>query len=194
MSIDVQLLPVNRFSRPGRKLDEVRAVVMHWVASPGSSANAISKYFARLRNQDPNDQQADRYASAHYIVGISGEVLQVIPEDEMAYHCGSMTYTQKAKNSFGIYASSKKSPNQITIGVELCHPFDNGEFAGDTLTSAVNLVADICLRNHLDPIHDIWRHFDVVGWKKCPLWWVDHEIEFEDFKIGVNECIDQKIF
>jgi N-acetylmuramoyl-L-alanine amidase len=51
MKIDVQrkLLTVNPFSRPGKKLSGVKALVIHWVANAGSTAAQNRNYFESLK-------------------------------------------------------------------------------------------------------------------------------------------------
>ena len=46
--LDVELLPVNQYSRPGTELTEVKGIVVHYTANPGSSARQNRDYFAGL--------------------------------------------------------------------------------------------------------------------------------------------------
>ena len=94
--IHKELLPINEFTRPGRKLIEVRGVVIHWTGNPEMDARAHVRYFKELSEQKPDDDVADRYASAHYFIGTRGNVHQLIPDDEVAYHAGGKTYIQEA--------------------------------------------------------------------------------------------------
>jgi len=174
MNIQRDLLTVNPFSRPGKKLSGVKAVVMHWVANTGSTAKQNRNYFESLKTQSLNNPNA-RYASTQFIVGIEGEALQCVPCDEMAYHVGAKTYTPEALGRLGHY------PNNCTIGIELCHPEDDGRFSAETLSTAVELCATLCIQFNLDPLRDIWTHHGITG-KICPKWFVDHPEKFEDFK------------
>jgi N-acetylmuramoyl-L-alanine amidase CwlA len=74
MNIQKLLLTQNMFSRPGKKRESVKGLAIHWVANAGSSAAANRNYFESLKNQSPNDPAA-RYASAHFVVGIGGEIV-----------------------------------------------------------------------------------------------------------------------
>jgi N-acetylmuramoyl-L-alanine amidase len=174
MDIQKLLLTKNMFSRPGKKLESVKGIAIHWVANAGSSAAANRNYFESLKNQSPNDPAA-RYASAHFIVGIGGEIVQCIPLDEMAYHVGAKTYKPEAITAFGHY------PNNCTIGIELCHPDASGKFTGDTFAAATALAGELCREFSLRPAKDIWTHCQITG-KNCPKWFVDHPGEFETFK------------
>jgi len=172
MDIQRKLLSPNLFSRPGKRISDVRALVIHWVANPGTSAAANRNYFESLKSQDGINAG---YASAHFIVGIGGEAVQCLPTDEIAYHVGAKSYRPEAIAAFGQF------PNNHTIGIELCHPNADGKFTDATLASAAELCALLCLQFALDPARDIWTHNGVTG-KDCPKWFVDHPADFERFK------------
>jgi len=174
MNIQKNLLTVNQFSRPGKKLSGVKAIVIHWVGNTGSTALQNRNYFESLKTQFGDDSNI-RYASAHFIVGIDGEVIQCIPCEEMAYHVGAKSYTPDALSKLGNY------PNDCTIGIELCHPTDDGRFSPTTLLTAAELCALLCIQFGLDPLKDIWTHHGITG-KNCPKWFVDHPEKFESFK------------
>jgi len=176
-SVETKLLSMNRYSRPGRKLKTVRAIVVHWVANPGSTPAGNRNYFERRK------KGKDGFGSAHEIIGISGERLVCIPEDEMAYHVGSKKYTKRALVKLSSY------PNDCTYGIEMCHKDWTGEFTEETLDSAAHRCAELCLKHDLDPHTDIWTHQQVVGWKECPRWFVKHPVEFEKFKDRVEEVV-----
>jgi N-acetylmuramoyl-L-alanine amidase len=181
MNIQRSLLPVNPFSRPGKKLSGVKALVIHWVANAGSTAQQNRNYFESLKSQSQGDASA-RYASAHFIVGISGEVVQCIPSEEMAYHVGAKTYTPEALGRLGHY------PNNCTVGIELCHPKADGQFSAETLQAARELSALLCIQFGLDPDEDIWTHHGITG-KNCPKWFIDRPEEFAEFKPDVSSTI-----
>jgi len=184
MNIQRDLLTVNPFSRPGKKLTAAKAIVLHWVANPGTTAKQNRNYFEGLKNQSLDNASA-RFASAHFIVGISGEVIQCLPCEEMAYHVGAKAYTLAAVGRLGHY------PNNCTIGIELCHPAEDGKFSAETLTAAAELCALLCNQFGLDPVKDIWTHYGITE-KNCPKWFVDHPDKFEDFKQDVARIINAK--
>ena len=113
MEIEKRLLTLNPFSRPGKPLIGVYGIVVHWVGNANSSAVANRNYFESLKDQKNNE---GRYASAHYIIGLLGEVIQCLPEEEIAYHVGANKYTPNALKYLSSY------PNNCTLGIELCHP------------------------------------------------------------------------
>ena len=77
--LDVELLDVNEYSRPGATLKQVNGIVIHYTANPGSSAMANRDYFEGLKDAHTTK------ASSHFIVGLEGEVVQCIPTTEIAY-------------------------------------------------------------------------------------------------------------
>ena len=172
MEIKQAILTKNKFSRPGTPLKEVCGVVLHWVANPNTSAQANRNYFENLKNQNPNEKTL-RYASAHFIVGLQGEILQCLPDNEVGYHVGANKYTDFAIKKFGT------NPNNCTIGIELCHGDLTGKFNDDTLAAARELILHLLYKFGLD-MPDVCRHFDITG-KDCPLYFVKHEDEWCKF-------------
>ena len=187
MIID-RLLTVNPYSRPGKGLALTLGVVIHWTAAPRQSAEMVREFFESRKDGKQG------YGSAHYIIGQTGDVLRCIPENEVAYHCGSSQadpasgkiYTAAARAVFGKYASNPValSPNMVTIGIELCPTDSAGNFSSATLHEAVELCKAICHRYGLKK-EQLLTHNGVVGWKDCPRLWVNRPILFEDFKRGV---------
>lgn len=176
LPIKDQLANVNEFSRPGIKLKGIKGIVMHYTASPGAPAINIANYFKNLGNQNPHDNVEDRYAGAHYSVDKSS-IVRSIPDGEMGYHCGSTTYTKEALAKLGSY------PNNCTIGIEMCIE-TNGAISEMTFQNAADLAASLLKKYGLSE-NDIWTHKGVVGWKDCPLPWVQHPQEFTRFKAEV---------
>lgn len=161
--LDVELLTVNEFSRPGTELQEVNGIVIHYTANPGATAIQNRDYFEGLK-----DSQITK-ASSHFIVGLEGEIVQCIPSWEIAY------------------ASNDR--NSDTIAIECCHPDESGRFNKETYQSMVNLTAWLCVKFGLDS-DDVIRHYDVTG-KICPKYFVDDEEAWEEFKGYVQEAIDK---
>ncbi len=171
MRIEKKHLTINPYSRPGDTLNEVKAIVMHWVANPDSSAEANRNFFEGRKSGKSG------YGSAHYIVGIQGEVIECIPPCEVAYHAGSRSYTNYLTSCI-----TTGNPNDCTLGIELCHPEADGAFTDKTLESASFLAAELCCHYGLNPYRDITTHKAVVGWKNCPKFWCEHPNEFQRFQ------------
>ena len=111
------------------------------------------------------------YASSHYIVGLEGEVIQCVPENEVAYHANQA--------------------NSYSIGIECCHPDWNGEFNDKTYQSLIELCVDICKRYKLDPQIALIRHYDVTR-KQCPLYYVQHQNAWQQLKYDVSVAFKGK--
>lgn len=174
-----KLLTPNKYSRPQNRLIGVRGVVVHWVANPNSSAEANRNFFENRKFGKTG------YGSAHYIIGLNGDVIRCIPENEMAYHVGSETYTKEALSKLSTY------PNNCTIGIECCHVDWNGKMTDATYNTLVELATDL-LKKYKLTADDLWLHKEVVGWKDCHKWFVDHPDEWKKFKELVREKLNPK--
>jgi len=181
-------LTLNPFSRSGRRLAVCKGIIFHYVGVPGQKAMNVWKFFEK-------DCPADKhYSSAHYVIDLNGDIYHTVPDDEIAYHCGSekpdpvsgRIYTDWARKKFGFYASdpASTSPNFCTLGIELCID-SKGNFTLDTLQAAVELAVQLLEYNHLF-VEDIGTHQVVVGWKECPLPWIQNPALFEEFKERVK--------
>ena len=197
MVVKEKLLPVNPFSRPGYSRQDTLGLVYHWVGAAGQENDATARYFALLSKQSTADNTPDRYASAHYIIGIDGEIIRCIPDGEVAYHVGATRYTSAAFHRLRGYASNTKmsdypgeyrTPNWCTIGIEMCHPDWSGKFADATLEAGVKLGKHL-LRTYLLGSHDIFRHYDITN-KKCPKWFVEHEAAWLAFVEDIQMSLE----
>lgn len=163
MNIEKQYLTISNYNRPGTKRARTTAVACHYIGNPGTSAQANRNYFENLKDTHTTK------ASCHYIIGLNGEILQLIPEDEISW-C-----TNQA--------------NSYTISIEACHPDSTGKFTDATYKSYVALCADICRRWGLDPQNGgLIRHYDVTR-KVCPKWFVDHPEAWTQFKRDVQAAM-----
>lgn len=163
-SLDVELLTVNPYSRPGTALEEVKNVAVHYTANPGSTAKNNRDYFEGLKDNHSNK------VSSHFVVGLEGEIVQCIPTDEISY--------------------ATNSRNVDTLSIECCHPDETGEFTEATYQSLVDLTAYLCVRFGFDTSHVI-RHYDVTG-KNCPKYYVEHPQAWEQFKADVEKKMEEK--
>ena len=158
--VEVDLLPVNPYSRPDIPLEQINAVVIHYVGNPNTTAKANRNYFASLANGTGTS------ASSHFIVGLEGEVVQCVPLTEVAY------------------ASNQR--NSDTVSIEVCHPDETGKFSDVTYGRVVELTAWLCESLGLHPEEDVIRHYDVTG-KHCPRYYVEHPEAWEQFLKDVGQ-------
>ena len=166
--VEQDFIRKNIFSRPDVSLKRVNSIVIHYVANPGSTAQANRDYFDGLADQDP--EAGGTSTSAHFVVGLEGEGIQCIPVTEMAY------------------AAAPR--NDDTISIENCHPDDSGSFNQATYDSLVKLTACLCSQLHLTE-KDVIRHYDVSG-KECPKYYVEHEDEWRQFQEDVKNAMKEK--
>lgn len=160
-AIDVQLLDVNPYSRPGTSIDQVNGVVVHYTANPGSTAQENRDYFNGLKDSHETE------ASSNFVIGLEGEIIQCVPTWEIAY------------------ASNNR--NSDTVSIECCHPDETGKFTDATYKSLVKLTAWLCAKYDLSE-DDVIRHYDVTG-KICPKYFVDHENAWNQFKENVEDAL-----
>lgn len=162
--IKEELLSINVNSRPGESLEKVKGIVIHYTANPGASAQANRNYF-ESRKECADELQ--NKVSSHFIVGIKGEIIQCIPENEIAY------------------ASNKR--NRDTISIECCHKNKSGKFTKETYQSLINLVSYLCDKYELQ-CDTIIRHYDVTK-KLCPKYYVNHPKAWKQLKKDVEATI-----
>ena len=159
--IDVQLLDVNPYSRPGTEIEKINGIVVHYTANPGSTAQENRDYFNGLKDSHETE------ASSNFIVGLNGEIIQCVPTWEMAY--------------------ASNSRNIDTVSIECCHPDESGKFTDETYRSLVQLTAWLCVKFDLTE-EQVIRHYDVTG-KNCPRYFVENEEAWEEFKTNVGRAI-----
>lgn len=165
--VEQSFIRKNIYSRPDVSRKRVNAIVIHYVANPGSSAEFNRRYFDGLADQKPEGSKTS--ASSHFIVGLEGEILQCMSIAEIAY--------------------ANAPRNEDTISIEVCHPDETGKYNDATRESVVKLTAWLCDQLELDE-KDVIRHYDVSG-KDCPLYYVEHEDAWKQLRADVKKEIKQ---
>lgn len=162
MTITKSFITPNKYSRPELPLKNVKKIAVHYVGNPKSTAIANRNYFNNLA------KTGGRYVSAHFIVGLDGEVIQCIPTDEIAY-C-----TNQA--------------NSYSVSIETCHPDSTGKFNPATERSLVELTVYLLRKFGLTE-RDVIRHYDVTG-KRCPLYYVTDPTAWQSFLNRVKKLLE----
>ncbi len=80
MKIQQMLLTPSKYNRTQRKIKPT-TIAWHYVGNPNTSALANRNYFESLKSGELNSKGKVTYASSHFIIGLKGEILQLIPED-----------------------------------------------------------------------------------------------------------------
>ena len=155
MTITNNYLTPNQYSRPCTKRTQTTKIAVHYVGNPNTSALANRNYFE-------NCKDIHKYVSSNYIVGLRGEVICCVPDEEIAY-C-----TNQA--------------NPYSVSIEVCHPKSDGVFADCTYVSLCELCA-MLLKKYKLTVNDLIRHYDIVRTdgtrKQCPLHWVPTKYQSE---------------
>lgn len=172
-------IPPSKWSRPQITRPDTRAIVMHWTGKAQQRALGVLKYWA---------ERDGTYGSAHFVIDHDGKVYEAMPAQELAYHCGSKTYTALAQDSPLALTEHDQSPNHHTIGIEMCVLDYEGTYSTRCYNAAIQLVANLCENFGLNPFHEVITHQMVVGWKECPKAWVKHPEYFEMFRHMVAEA------
>ena len=155
--LTVDLITPSEFSRAGNILTKVNAVAVHYLANPGSTAKDNRDYFNSLAESHAE------YASCHFVIGLDGEIIQLIPINEISL--------------------ATNDRNMDSISIECCHPDETGVLNEKTYDSLVLLTAWLLDQLHLT-YKDIIRHFDANG-KICPLAFVVDPDYYYQFKTDV---------
>lgn len=163
--VPIRIELANRVNYGGKRMAPVEWIVMHYTANDGDSSAANASYFQR---------PLDPVASAHYFVD-DREIVQSVPEDYVAYHCGAKQYFHPTCR------------NANSIGVELCDTVRNGTVMATerTLDNAAQLVSRLLKKYGLGTERVI-THYDVTH-KLCPAYWVQDRSGFEKFLNRVQE-------
>ena len=149
--LPIQKMFLTNHNRSKKKLVKLKGIVIHWTANTNKGANAMANrnYFNTTQNS----------VSAHYIVD-DGNIVQCVPDDEIAYHVGATKYTAIGER----IREKPYSPNYYLIGIEMCVNSD-GDW-DKTYQNTVELTSFL-LKKYKLSIDDLYRHYDITG-KDCP--------------------------
>lgn len=154
-------LTPNPYSRPQDALSTVTQLYVHYTANPGTSARQNRDYFEGLAQTHLTS------ASAHFVIGYEGEIVQCIPLNEMAY--------------------AVIGENDHSISIECCYLEQDGKFTDATYQSLLKLLGWLMEEYNLD-VSDVKRHYDAGG-KLCPLYYAEHEDAWEQLKQDLSNYI-----
>lgn len=159
--ITEDFLTLNPYSRPGEELAQVKNIFVHYTANRATSAAQNRSYFENL------GITGETSASAHFIIGYDGEIIQCLPLNEIGY--------------------AVKERNYDSISIECCYLSEDGKFTDATYQSLIKLCGWLLKEYKLVP-EDMRRHYDEGG-KKCPLYYVEHEDAWEQFLDDLGKYI-----
>lgn len=154
-------LTPNEYSRPGERLTEVTEIFVHYTANAGTSAAQNRSYFENL------GITGETSASAHFVIGYEGEIIQCLPLDEIGY--------------------AVKEHNFNSVSIECCYLQEDGKFTEETYQSLMKLLGWLMSEYDLGP-SAVKRHYDSGG-KLCPLYYVEHEDAWNRLKEDLKAYI-----
>lgn len=161
--------------RPYRALRQVRGLVVHYVGCNQTKATAMRKAL----------QNSTQQASYHYVIDWNdGSIIQVIPENEVAFHVGANSYTATADRITG-----GSNPNNYLVGIECCIPsVENCKPSPVQRRELAAFCADF-LGRYGFTTNDLYLHQDITG-KWCHKWFCDHPEDWAAFKQEVKQKME----
>ncbi len=141
MQITDRLIPRGKYNRPAVKSAPKR-ICVHYTGDCGASADRLALFFTT---------NSAAKTSSQYIVGMAGEVIRCVPDNEIAY------------------AAAGK--NNGTIHIEVCYKDKAGKFEEASIVALNELVLYLMERYHI-AAKNVLRHYDLTG-KFCPAYYVD---------------------
>lgn len=149
MKITERIIPKNKYNRPGTRSEPGR-ICVHYTGQAGTDADKLALFYknvaAGMFPDKPNS-----WTSTQYIVGLTGKMIRIIPDNEIAY------------------AASGK--NNGTIHIEVCYSKAGGEFETASV-SALRELVQYLMKKYSIPAEKVLRHYDLTG-KYCPWFYVD---------------------
>ena len=134
---------------------------VHYTANPGTSAQQNRSYFENL------GITGETSASAHFVIGYDGTIIQCLPLTEIGY--------------------AVKEHNYNSISIECCYLDEDGKFTDETYDALISLLGWL-MREYDLGISDVKRHYDAGG-KPCPLYYTEHPEEWERLKEDLEAYI-----
>ncbi len=131
----------------------IKYIVIHYFGGLATAEN-LAKYWARTYAG----------ASAHYAVGHSGEIFQIVEDDDVAWHCGAKSYKHaecRNTNSIGIEMAVKKKSAATQNATD-----KDWYFTDETVAATIELTR-MLMKKYNIPADRVIRHYDVTG-KICP--------------------------
>lgn len=161
MSIIKSLTNTNYSKGNNRKIEYI---VMHYVGAVSTAKNNAD-YFKNIY----------RGASAHYFVD-DNEIVQVVEDRDISWHCGSNKYYCDARNT-------------NSIGIEMCCFRNNSklDISSTTEEKAIKLVKELMKKYNID-INHVIRHYD-VSHKVCPAPFVNDIDRWNNFRAKLRQTV-----
>lgn len=149
MTIIDKIIKENPYNRPGKASKPTR-ICVHYTGQAGTGADRLALFYANVAaGMFPDKPQ--NWTSTQYIVGLNGEVIRIVPDNEIAYAAANKNYG--------------------TIHIEVCYKQSGGEFEQASKAALRELVQYLMTKYKI-PADKVLRHYDLTG-KYCPYYYVD---------------------
>ena len=149
MTITERIIPKNKYNRPGTRSEPGR-ICVHYTGQAGTDADKLALFYKNVAAGMFPDK-TNSWTSTQYIIGLTGKVIRIIPDNEIAY------------------AASGK--NNGTLHIEVCYSKTGGEFE-EASVSALRELVQYLMKKYSIPAGKVLRHYDLTG-KYCPWYYVD---------------------
>lgn len=132
----------------------------HGPREPGTTIDMLVLHYTGMKTgQDALQRLCDPSAqvSAHYVVLEDGHILQLVAEDQRAWHAGVSSWR------------GKTDVNNRSVGVEIVNPgheFGYRPFPAAQMAAVVGLCRAILGRHPGIPPRNVVGHSDVAPWRK----------------------------
>lgn len=164
LGITELFLTPNQYSRPQNELAQVKGIIIHDTSQAGASAVTVRNQYESLKSGTGTSD------SSHFILGLSGEIVQCIPLDEIAL------------------ASAER--NQDSIAISFCYPQPGGTPEDSTYAALVKLTVYLCQKYDLKT-DAVFRHSDVKQ-DACPHYFAEQTGTWDAFLANVNAALAEK--
>src|SRR5574344_1226126 len=161
LEIENRLIDISENTRPNEKVIKVHKVILHHCPLKEKSAIFNRNYINNLKYQD------NIFCSYHYIVGLDGKIINIIPEEETALHTNILAI------------------DNYSIGIGICNSdrYEN-KISKKEINSLKFLCNYLASKYNLDKNFDIIRCYDIIN-KRSPYFVVDCSYFFSDFKYSI---------
>ena len=157
-TIEQKLLTEYTNTRSGQAMDEVKNIVIHDTGDPTATGDSMREYYESIGKAGTITE------SVHFIVDADGNITQLIPCNEIAFHA--------------------MSANNNSIAVQFCYISEDGSMSSKTYNAMKSLCVKLCKEYKLSA-DDIITHKDVTN-KECPKYYVANTESWEKFKADVG--------
>ena len=163
IDVDKRFIDINENTRPGDKIRQTHKIIFHDAPLKYNSGIKNRNYINSLKNQD------NIFMSYHYIIGSKGEIIQLIPEDEIAIHTGFIEF------------------DLHSISIALCYDKNKKKILTTNTLNSLKYLSKYLLKKYkLDSKYDLIKCYDVIN-KRSPIYFVENPYIFYDFKISLNQ-------